>query len=146
VQQATRELMERLGYRGILDCGWRYDARDGRYKLLDVNPRLGTTFRLFVDQSGLDVARALYLDLTGQPVRAAAPSRGRRWLVESHDFASSWRLMRDGWLSAGDWFASFRGVEELAWLAGDDPAPFLGMLLASARRSTAAARRGRRLP
>ena len=30
--------------------------------------RLGQTFRLFVGENGLDVLRALYLDLTGQPV------------------------------------------------------------------------------
>ena len=31
-------LLEGVQYRGIVDMGFRFDARDGRYKLLDVNP------------------------------------------------------------------------------------------------------------
>ena len=49
VAQTTTRFTKEIGYRGVLDIGYRYDARDGRYKLLDVNPRLGATFRLFVD-------------------------------------------------------------------------------------------------
>ena len=48
VHETTVRWMKRLGYRGILDIGYRFDARDGRYKVLDVNPRIGATFRLFV--------------------------------------------------------------------------------------------------
>src|SRR3990172_3381338 len=62
VTKLTLRLMTAIGYRGALDIGYRYDARDGRYKLLDANPRVGMTFRLFVDTEGLDVVRALYLD------------------------------------------------------------------------------------
>jgi D-aspartate ligase len=47
--------MQEIGYSGIVDIGYRYDRRDGEYKLLDVNPRVGATFRLFVDSNGMDV-------------------------------------------------------------------------------------------
>src|SRR6266576_3219412 len=59
VRKTTTEFMKKLGYKGILDVGYRYDARDGQYKLLDVNPRIGSTFRLFVAENGMDVARAM---------------------------------------------------------------------------------------
>ena len=75
-------LLARLGYRGLLDLDIRLDARDGRYHLLDFNPRLGAQFRVFRDAAGTDVALAAYLDLTGQP------SRGQ---TRSTDAASSWR-------------------------------------------------------
>src|SRR5216683_4807846 len=68
VENTTKRFMKSIGYRGILDIGYRYDARDGTFKVLDVNPRIGATFRLFVDANGMDVVRALYLDLTEQPV------------------------------------------------------------------------------
>ena len=123
VDATTRRWMRELGYRGILDIGYRYDARDGRYKVLDVNPRVGATFRLFVDRNGLDVVRALYLDLTGQPVVAAEPRWGRKWIVEK-DLASSWRYWRDGKLGIGEWLTSFRGVEEAGYFATDDLRPF----------------------
>ena len=41
VRELTCRLMKAIGYRGILDIGFRYDARDGGYKLLDLNPRIG---------------------------------------------------------------------------------------------------------
>ena len=71
--QITR-MLGRLSYRGIMDLDLRYDSRDGQYKLLDFNPRLGAQFRLFRTTAEMDVVRAVYLDLTGQTV----PTR-RRW-------------------------------------------------------------------
>ncbi|MDP2736014.1 MAG: hypothetical protein Q8P12_07465 [bacterium] len=67
-----------IGYRGVLDIGFRFDHRDGLHKLLDVNPRIGSLFRLFTSDNGMDVVRALYLDLTVQPVIAGQALGGRR--------------------------------------------------------------------
>jgi D-aspartate ligase len=127
LEQATKDLLKTIGYRGIVDLGYRYDARDGRYKLLDVNPRIGATFRLFTATNGMDVARALYLDLTGQPVPRSAARDGRKWIVEHHDLLASRQYHRDGQLSFKDWARSLRGVREAAWFAWDDPAPFAAM-------------------
>jgi D-aspartate ligase len=127
VEQATKQMLKAVGYRGIVDLGYRYDARDGRYKLLDVNPRIGATFRLFVAGNGMDVARVMYLHLTGQQVPVSTPRHGRKWLVENYDLAASLLYRRDGRLSAGQWVRSLRGVQETAWFATDDLLPFAGM-------------------
>jgi predicted ATP-grasp superfamily ATP-dependent carboligase len=127
VADATCRLAAATGYRGIIDIGYRYDARDGSSRLLDVNPRMGGSFRLFVGQDGMDVVRALYMDLTGQSVPESAPSHGRRWIVEPFDLISSAQLAREGSLTAREWLRSFRGVQEGAWFAADDPLPFLTM-------------------
>jgi predicted ATP-grasp superfamily ATP-dependent carboligase len=128
VEQAIK-LLSALGYRGIVDMGFRYDARDGRYKLLDANPRLGSTFRLFVAENGLDVVRAMHLDLTDRPVPAAPPCQGRLWLDEPHDAMTALQMLREGSLQARLWRRSLRNVAETAWWAADDPEPFLRMLL-----------------
>jgi D-aspartate ligase len=125
VAETTKRFMKAIGYRGILDIGYRYDARDGQYKVLDVNPRIGSTFRLFVDGNGLDVARVLYRDLTGQRIPEVRPAEGRKWIVEDQDLWSSRRYWNDGKLSISQWLTSFRGVREGAWFAWDDPQPFL---------------------
>jgi D-aspartate ligase len=127
VEAQTKQLMKAVAYRGPLDVGYRFDARDGKYKLLDVNPRIGSTFRLFAAQNGLDVARALYLDVTGQPVPFAQVSEGRKWIVESNDLISSWTDFRDRRLTPSGWWHSVRDVEEGVWLAPDDWKP-LAML------------------
>jgi D-aspartate ligase len=151
VEATTKHFMKAIGYRGIVDMGYRYDARDGQYKLLDVNPRIGATFRLFVGMNGIDVARALYLDLTGQRVEMASAREGRKWLVESYDTISSLRYLRDRRLTLTEWLRSFRGVNEGAWFALDDPLPFAVMCLRFLARSPqklsrALARRARSWP
>ena len=125
--------MKALGYTGILDLGFRYDARDGQYKLLDVNPRVGSAFRLFVAENGLDVVRALYLDLTGRPVPSAPAKESRKWLVENYDLVSSAKYYKDRALRPGEWLRSFRGVQEAAWFSRDDLRPFGAMWMRSLR-------------
>jgi predicted ATP-grasp superfamily ATP-dependent carboligase len=117
-------LLARLGYSGLLDLDIRRDARDGRYHLLDFNPRLGAQFRVFRDAAGGDVARAAYLDLTGQRVTEAPQVDGRRFLVENYDPLSALAHWRAGDLTLRAWLASLRGTSELAWFARDDLRPF----------------------
>ena len=135
VRDLAATFLEGLGYRGIVDMGFRRDERDGRYKLLDVNPRIGSTFRLFVGRNGLDVARAQYLDLTGQEVPDTVTPIGRRWLVEDQDLSTAIRLARAGDLGLRGYLSSLRGVKETAWLAKDDLRPVADMLGATVART-----------
>jgi D-aspartate ligase len=127
IQSATKALVKEVGYKGILDIGYRYDARDGLYKLLDMNPRLGATFRLFVGHDGMDVTRAHYLHFTGQPVPVSELCTGRKWILEDADLVSSIQYLRDGALNPREWLGSYRGIQECAWYAADDLMPFLRM-------------------
>jgi D-aspartate ligase len=120
VERATIEFMKKIAYKGIVDIGYRYDARDGVYKVLDINPRIGSSFRLFVSTNGMDVARALYADFTGQPVEPGSLQEGRKWVVEDQDLASSVDYYKHDRLKAGEWLSSFRGIEEAAYFAVDD--------------------------
>lgn len=134
-------LVASVGYRGIFDLDLRHDPRDGRYKLLDFNPRLGAQFRLFRDASGVDVALAQYLDLTGQEVPSASPLEGRHFVVESYDPLSALSYWRSGELTLRAWAGSLAKVDEAAWFAADDLAPFglmcvrMGVRLATRGRS-----------
>jgi D-aspartate ligase len=126
IETAT-SFLSALDYRGVVDMDFHHDPRDDTYQLLDVNPRLGASFRTFVDANGLDVARAMYLDLTGQPVPAAAPRLGRKWVVEQRDVSAAMALRREGRLTLRGWLVSLRGVREATWIARDDPMPFVAM-------------------
>jgi predicted ATP-grasp superfamily ATP-dependent carboligase len=133
VEAQTMRLMKAVSYRGPLDMGYRFDARDGQYKLLDVNPRIGSTFRLFAAENGLDVSRVLYLHLTQHTIPSSRVCEGRKWIVENNDLISSLRGMRKGELTAGAWLRSLEGIQEGAWMAWDDLAP-LAMLPLLLRR------------
>jgi D-aspartate ligase len=130
VERTTAEFMQAIGYQGILDIGYRHDSRDGQYKVLDVNPRIGCTFRLFCAVNDMDVARALYWHLTGQGVFTSQAAEGRKWIVEDFDLISAIRSWCAGNLTFRDWIKSFRGIQEAACFALDDPLPFLLMPVA----------------
>lgn len=121
----TRDLVKATGYRGLLDINYRYDAPDGQHKVLDINPRVGATFRLFAGASGMDVVRAMYFDMTGQSVDPAMAAEGRRWIVEDCDLMSSLHSFRTGELAFRDWVTSYCGVAETGIFAMDDPLPAL---------------------
>jgi D-aspartate ligase len=124
VHETATRFLRGLNYSGLVDIDFRYDARDRTYKMLDVNPRLGATFRLFVAENDLDLARAYYLDMTGQRVPPASVKEGRKWIVGDLDFASSLRYYKCGQLKPIEWLASLRGIEDSAFFAIDDPIPF----------------------
>ncbi|MER6750532.1 ATP-grasp domain-containing protein [Streptomyces sp. PDY-4] len=109
----VRTLAERvtggLGYRGVFDLDFRRCGSTGRYHLLDFNPRPGAQFRLFADSSGLDVVRALHLDLTGRPLPDGQPVAGRSFVVENYAPFAALRTAPGG--------------RELAWYARDDRVP-----------------------
>jgi D-aspartate ligase len=127
LRQQAKALLKAISYSGIMDLDYRLDRRDGQYKLLDFNPRIGAQFRLFEDGRGVDVARALYLDLTGRCVHASRPIEGRTFVVEFHDLAASLVYLRQGALTFQDWRQSLKGTREWAWSCRDDPLPFLVM-------------------
>lgn len=128
VAKITINFMKKIGYRGILDIGYRLDPRDGKYKVLDINPRVGQAFRLFVAENGMDVVEALYLDLTGQELYPIIPREGRRWVIEDLDIISSYHYYCEGTLRFSEWLRSFKRIEEGAWFHWKDPLPFLMML------------------
>jgi D-aspartate ligase len=133
MEAVTARFVKALGYSGVFDCGYRYDASERRYKLLDVNPRLGLNFRQCVGRNGLDVARALYLDLTDQAVPTDVPAEGRVWWVENLDTAAAIDSRVAGELSLRRWARSLRRVDEPVWFARDDLAPFRAMCARTAR-------------
>jgi len=124
VYDLTTRFMKAIGYTGILDIGFRIDSRDGLYKLLDPNPRIGSTFRLFVGTNGMDTVRYLYMDVTGQALPESKPCEGRKWVAERPDIHAFSIYRREGLLTFGQWLTSFRGVQECAWFAVDDRKPF----------------------
>jgi D-aspartate ligase len=124
VADATRHFMQAVHYKGAVGIGYRYDARDGKYKILDVNARVSGIFRLFRATNGLDIVRICYLDLTGQQTCPTIAPIGRKWLMEE-DFLWAARAIRERKITFRAWLTSIRGLRETAIFAIDDPIPLL---------------------
>lgn len=124
--QLAERFCKEIGYQGIADMDWRLDRRDGQYKLTDFNPRVGNQFRLFETVSGIDVIRALHLDLTGRAVPANRDAKRRKIVVEHADWPARLVYRNSGYTAETK--QQLRAPTEFAWLASDDPAPFFRML------------------
>jgi D-aspartate ligase len=121
----TQRFCRQIGFCGIADLDYRLDRRDGKYRLLDFNPRVGSQFRLFETEAGIDVVRAMHLDLTGRPVPPSSQLNGRRFVVESLDALAYPAFLRSDYITPSK--PRHPTSTELAWLAWDDPLPFAAM-------------------
>jgi predicted ATP-grasp superfamily ATP-dependent carboligase len=144
--QQTERLLAAIEFSGIADIDYLLDKRDGQYKLLDFNPRIGANFRMFEDWAGVDVVRALHLDLTGRSVCRLPAVEGRIFIVEPYDPFASISYIRRGGLTVSAWWRSLQGRRENAWFNWDDPIPFLTTCVRLLFRALGRAFRSSRVP
>ncbi len=117
-------LLRELRFHGISQVEFKHDRRDGRYKLIEVNPRLWQWHGLAA-ACGVDLPWIAYQDLTGRgppPVRMRAERK--RWAIT---------------LMAGSSPALQRPPYVDAVIALDDPLPGLAQLSRLARNLVARA-------
>jgi len=129
----TTGFCRQIGYQGVFDLDWRRDTRDGTFYLVDFNPRVGAQFRLFEDDAGVDVVRAMHLDLSGRPIPAGRPVEGDRLVVENLELAAS---LARGW-SPSRRIPLLDALKaptrpRAAWIARDDPLPSVALVLRQA--------------
>ena len=123
----SEEILRAISYCGISDMDWRYDKRDGKYKIVDCNPRVGMNFRMFESSAAIDVVRAQHLDLTGRNVSRAQMIDNRLFIVESTYALSSMRGGRREWITEAGQKSIY--TKELAWWNGDDILPVLAVVV-----------------
>jgi predicted ATP-grasp superfamily ATP-dependent carboligase len=132
LRRQAESFIKTIGYAGIMDIDYRLDPRDGQYKLLDFNPRIGANFRLFESDDHIDVARTMYFDLIGRPVGNVVQTEPRLFVVEAYDSLSCLQLWWRKKLSLRDVLQSPKGKKEFAWFRINDPVPFLLMWISMA--------------
>jgi D-aspartate ligase len=81
VVDAGLRLLRELRFHGISQVEFKRDPRDGRFKLMEVNPRLWQWHGLAA-ACGVDLPVIAYRDLTGEEVAPASMNgRRRRWAI-----------------------------------------------------------------
>src|SRR5438132_3721556 len=80
VDSALRLLAE-FGYFGLSQVEFKRDSRDGRFKLMEINPRLWQWHGLAA-ACGVDLPLIAYTDLTeGMPPEESMDGFGKRWAI-----------------------------------------------------------------
>ena len=138
LRHQSETFLRAISFSGICDIDWRLDKRDGQYKILDCNPRIGLNFQMFENDSAIDVARAQYLDLTGRKIEITPMIEGRLFAVESLYLRL---FLRGGSQVTTENSSTLNATRKLAWWSVEDPLPFLMMavrivLEAITRRTT----------
>ncbi len=111
-----------LRYRGVFNAEFKYDERDGLFKVLEINVR-PYAYVGFAAECGVDLVTMAYQDALDLPVdHAAAYAVGRHYFYPAADRVAGWRLIRERKLTPWSWARSWVGAYQpiFSW---DDPFP-----------------------
>jgi predicted ATP-grasp superfamily ATP-dependent carboligase len=117
-----QRLVERVGYRGIFSAEFKYDDRDGLFKILEVNAR-PWWYVEFAARCGVDVCSMAFRDALGLRAKPAGAYRvGRACVFPYYDYGACRELSRQGQLSLWEWARSWLMAEQpvFRW---SDPLP-----------------------
>jgi D-aspartate ligase len=116
-----------LEYRGVGSAEFKLDTRDGRLKLIELNPRYWQQVAL-AERCGMNFPLVHYLDVTGaRPEPLTTFLTGAKWLNLFSDFDAFRDYRRRGELSILGWLRSVCGAMDSCF-AWDDIRPGLHAL------------------
>lgn len=116
------QLLGALGYSGISEVEFKCDPRDGRYKLIEVNPRSFMWMGL-ATAGGVDLPYLAYSEVLQEPQRTRVP--GKRWIMAAQELRlTPWEVLK-GQTSVRDWLSSWRNIALDGIFSASDPGPGL---------------------
>jgi D-aspartate ligase len=124
VAAGARRVLAQLGWTGLVEVEFKRDARDGRYALLDINPRLWTWHPLGAF-SGMDFPYLAWCESAGLPVPPSSARVGASWKRGVTDALAAMTELRAGHLRKREYVASLPRRKVGAVYARDDLRPAL---------------------
>jgi len=114
VEALALKFLQAINYYGLVEVEFKLDARDGKYKLLDVNARTWGFHCLGVP-AGVDFSYLLFADQVGQPVKPCRGQAGVGWIRMVTDIPTSLKGFFSGRLSLGSYKRSLShsGIESV---------------------------------
>jgi D-aspartate ligase len=124
VTEAGRRFLASLDYTGIAEVEFKHDARDGRYKILDVNARIWSWAALG-PAAGVDFPHVLWRLARGETIEPQGATRDAAWMHLARDLVAGSHALLHGQLSPAAYVRALRRPVVLAAFAADDPLPGL---------------------
>lgn len=116
-------LLEGLRFRGQASVEFKRDAKDGRWKLIEINGR-PVTYTYHAVAAGIDLPTVVYRDALGDEVEAPQTFReGVKWIDLHLELKRYWAQRRRGGPGLGQLLRSWRGDRCFAAYTRDDPLP-----------------------
>ena len=120
--------MREIGYTGLAEAEIQRDQSDGELKLVEINARSTTQTRLAA-RYGMNMEYLAYREILGEKIAEIRPAKSKIvWIDIVRDILAV--FAGDGYLAQkqltiGQVMQSLKGKREYAYLAWDDPIPFL---------------------
>jgi predicted ATP-grasp superfamily ATP-dependent carboligase len=129
--QPAIESLDRIfsatGYRGIFDAEFKYDKRDGKFKIVEINAR-PWWFVEFASRCGMNLCEMAYRDALGLPAEPTATySTGRSCVYMLYDFPAH-QQEQPGVRSLFRWINCVRRSDEIVYCR-DDPRPGIFLII-----------------
>jgi len=119
--ESLKRLLGVLEYRGTFSAEFKFDERDGRFKLFEINAR-PWWYVEFAANCGVDVCSMAYRDALGMPLEATQQYEvGRRGVFFVHDLRA-WKEQRPSGVSLWAWIQPWFGADSTPF-HWNDPAP-----------------------
>ena len=117
-------LLSAMAFTGLVEVEFKRDSRDGKFKVLDVNPRVWGWHTL-CGRAGVDFPHLAWRLARGEPVPDVRARAGERWVRMGADLSVAIQEILGGRLSLRTYLKSLQGSLECSMFAWDDPMPGL---------------------
>jgi predicted ATP-grasp superfamily ATP-dependent carboligase len=124
IEELAVRFLRVIGYRGIAEVEFMYDAKSNSYKFIEMNGRVWGWHTL-AKAAGVNLPYALYQLSTDCAVEASSPVAGVKWIRLLTDTPTVVGELLRRHMTVGDYVRSVRGRTEDAVFSWSDPLPFL---------------------
>jgi hypothetical protein len=124
VEELAERLLASVNYRGLVEVEFKFDEREGSYKLLDVNTRPWTWLGLGA-KAGTDFAVAAWKLAFNEPQERIRATRHCAWVHVLRDLVAAGTLWRAGTITLAGYLSSLNQPMTFAAMRLGDPLPGL---------------------
>src|SRR5271157_1488841 len=128
LEESSERFLRASNYYGLVEMEYKLDARDGQYKLLDVNARTWGYHSLGA-HAGVDFSYMLYADQVGLPVSYCKGQSGIGWMRMTTDLPAAFVALLAGDTDWKSYVRSLKNCNVEAVFSQEDLVPSLAEVL-----------------
>ena len=127
LEELGTHLLSAMDFYGLCEVEFIQDPRDGKFKFLEVNPRVWGWHTLAI-RAGVNLPYLLYLDMLNEKVQNGYFKKGVKWVHLATDIPTVASEIAKGKMGLKEYLNSIKGEKEFAVFSMNDPLPFFGEL------------------
>jgi predicted ATP-grasp superfamily ATP-dependent carboligase len=123
IEKIIIPLIKKIKYNGIIDAELKFDPRDKKFKLIEINPRCWMQVS-FPTRYGINIPFIAYMDTLGKKQQEIKKQNEEiKYLHFYEDFNSALKSIKQGKLTYREWLKSYKSKKEHSIFSWDDPLP-----------------------